>query len=144
MAITKFDLVLNNTLPYNANGVGQIMIPNPTVDTFQFGNVTLDMSVAGHGIGNLTLPNLTLRPGNETYPLYSTSNQTTVLGLLQEPAYCSGVLPLELQGKQSIYHGQEVPYFSAALQAGELPLSLDLKGPLGAIGLGSIVKGCGS
>jgi len=142
MAITDFSLVLNNTLPYNANGVGRIMIPNPTVSIFEFGNVTLDMSVAGIGVGNLTLPNFTLRPGNETYPLYSTSNQTAVLDLLQESAYCSGVLPLELKGKQSIYNGQELPYFSAALQAGVLPVSLDLKGPLQAIGFGSVVKGC--
>lgn len=54
------------------------MIPNPSEITMDAGNVTATMRVADTLIGNVTLPDLTLKPGNETYTMYATTNQTAV------------------------------------------------------------------
>ena len=129
--------------PDGSNANGTVYIPNPSVQTIQMvsytspplavnlplpntsqGTVTMDLSVAGTPIGTSTIENLILHPGNNTYPMKSTTNQTLVLNMLQMPQYKSGILPLDILGNSSVFNGQHLPYFESALKSN--PLRVDL------------------
>ena len=118
-----------------------MILPNPTIFTLQMGNVTLDLSVNGTSIGNATMPDLLLTPGNNEYALHVTSNQTQVTDLLKLPAYQCGVLPVEIYGKESVVDGQVIPYFTQPLQNSVLHTTLDLGPALREAGLGLILNG---
>lgn|ERR1712080_101200 len=115
------------------------MIPNPSEITMDAGNVTATMRVADTLIGNVTLPDLTLKPGNETYTMYATTNQTAVGGLLQQSAYRCGVLPLDVTPDQSVYDGQVIPYLTTALRAATLRVDLDVGPALAEAGFGALI-----
>ena len=77
-------------------------------------------------IGTASLSNVTLSPGNNTLPLRSITNETLVLGLVQaNPAYLKG-LPVDIAIRNSTVNGVEIPYFTRALQANVLHVSLDV------------------
>jgi hypothetical protein len=78
-------------------------------------------------IGNAHLSNVTLVPGNNTLPLRAITNQTLVLGLVQaNPAYLKG-LPVDITIQNSTVNGVVIPYFTRALQANTLHVSLDVE-----------------
>lgn len=93
------------------------MIPNPTSGTFAMGDAYVNQFVNGTFIANSTIKNLTLKPGNNTYSMESTANSLAVARLLLNPAYRSGILPIDIVGVKTVFNGQEIPYFTAALQA---------------------------
>jgi hypothetical protein len=103
------------------------------------GNVTLDMAVAGTFIGNATMPDLVLRPGNNTVPIHVTVNQTAVIGLLQTPKFRCGVLPVDIAGKKSMYNGQELTYYSEALQSNKVTNNLNVRPALVEAGFGFVL-----
>ena len=138
MNVTSFHL-LKEGLPDGGNAQGTVFIPNPTVITLGMGNVTMDMFVAGTFIGNATLPSLFLRPGNNTVPIHVTVNQTAVVNLLQEDKYRCGVLPVDIAGKKSMYDGEELTYYSAALQANKLQNDLNVRPALEEAGFGFVL-----
>lgn len=103
------------------------------------GNVTLDMSVAGTFIGNATLPNLRLEPGNNTVPIHVTVNQTAVVGVLAIPRFHCGILAVDIAGNKSVYDGQELTYYSQALQANTLTNELNVRPALVEAGFGFVL-----
>ncbi|OKL59514.1 hypothetical protein UA08_05107 [Talaromyces atroroseus] len=131
------DLMIASDLT-NLNGTA--LIPNPSIITVAMGNVTLDVSVNGTQIGQSYLTNLVLAPGNNSVPLQGTINTTQVLGLItgNTSAYSSGVLPLGIRGISSVYNGQEIPYFSQALQANLLQTPMNITQVLINSGLGDL------
>ena len=77
-------------------------------------------------VGSAHLSNVTLVPGNNTLPLRAITNQTLVLGLVQaNPAYLKG-LPVDIAIQNSTVNGVVIPYFTRALQANTLHVSLDV------------------
>ena len=132
--MTEFN-ILTTTLPDGSNANGTVSIPNPTVMTMAMGNVTLSMSVAGLPIGYSTLPNLVLRPGNNTVPMLAVTNQTAVVGLIFESQYKSGILPIDIVGNTTSYNGQDLPYYEAALKENKLTIHLDVIKALEEAGL---------
>ena len=138
MNVTSFHL-LTESLPDGGNARGTVFIPNPTVITLAMGNVTMDMSVDDTFIGNATLPNLFLVPGNNTVPIHVTVNQTAVVGLLQTPNYRCGILPVDITGKKSMYNGEELTYYSAAVQANKLTNNLNVRPALEEAGFGWVL-----
>ncbi|GAB7353346.1 hypothetical protein MBLNU459_g3832t1 [Dothideomycetes sp. NU459] len=137
--LTSFEL--KNNLPYSANSVGNVTIPNPSVFTLALGDTSLNLSVNGTFIGNATLPNLTLTPGNGSYLLYATANETALVSLLKKPQYKCAVLPVDVQGNASIFGGEVVPYFTEALQGNTQRTVLNLTSTLNDAGLGSLING---
>ncbi|QIW98347.1 hypothetical protein AMS68_003865 [Peltaster fructicola] len=133
--------ILTETLSDGSNAAGNVSVANPTIFELYMGNVTFDISVNGSTIANATLPNFTLASGTNTYPLHVTSNETRVLELLKLPAYRCGVLPVTVQGKESIVDGQVIPYFTAPLQANRFTTTTNLTSALQAIGFGDLVNG---
>ena len=138
MHVTSFHL-LTKSLPDGGNSYGTVFIPNPTVITLNMGNVTLDMSVDDTFIGNATMPDLVLRPGDNTVPIHVTTNQTAVVNLLQTPKYKCGILPVDIAGKKSMYNGQELTYYSKALQENKLTNDLNVRPALEEAGFGFVL-----
>lgn len=93
----------------------------------------MSLSVPGNGsntpstpIGSAHLTNVTLTPGNNTLPLRTVTNETLVLGLVQaHPAYLKG-LPVDITIDNSTVDGVVIPYFTRALQANTLHVTLDV------------------
>lgn len=113
---------------------GQVYIPNPTNISVEMGEVTLNLYVGGQYIGNNTIPNLTLIPGNNVFNFTGVSDQTTVLDLITTN-YTNGILPVTIIGNSSIVNGQHIPYFEEALQAVPLQAQLDVGSALQAAGV---------
>ncbi|KAF2155421.1 hypothetical protein K461DRAFT_292281 [Myriangium duriaei CBS 260.36] len=138
--VTEFHLG-GGSLPFNANSHGNATVPNPTGDTFDFGDVSLNMFVDDIAIGNATLPGLTMTPGNNSYPLYATANQTSIVKVLAQPKYRCGVFPVTMKGNASIFGGEVLPYFTTAFQASNTIVQLNLTDTLKEAGLSQLITG---
>lgn len=131
----------NDTLPFGANSNGTVLVPNPSVLTLAVGDASFDISVNGTKIANSTIPDLTLKPGNHTYPILVTSDITAVTPFLAMPEYQCGMLPVDIVGVESVYNGQVLPYFTAALKHNSVRTMLDIAPALQKAGFGALVEG---
>ncbi|EEH42923.2 uncharacterized protein PADG_07743 [Paracoccidioides brasiliensis Pb18] len=127
--VTDFNLV-----PKEGDGtnmLGEVFIPNPSVLTLTLGDVTLNLSVDGKEIGTSTLPNLVIKPGNNTVKMRSAVDVAKVFPFVsgKDAKYKNGVIPVSIVGKSAIYNGKELPYFTKALESNVLHIQLNL-GPL--------------
>ena len=134
--ITSFSV----KLPPEADGtnmVGEVYIPNPSVLTLHMGNVTFGNFLpatpysSAYFIGNSTLEDVVLVPGNNTITMKSVINQTLVLDAIGL-VYKDGILPIDIVGATSIYNGQHLTYFEAALQSLTQHVKLDVGSALKA------------
>lgn len=97
------------------------------------------MSVNGTSLGRATLPNVLLKPGNNTFPMRAVTNTTAVVRLISMPEYKSGILPVDIIGNTSVYDGQNLEYYEQALQANKVTLELNVVKALQDSGLGSLL-----
>lgn len=141
LEIQTFFLQTDGSLPNGANSNGTVMVPNPSVLTLAVGDASFNIFVNGTQVATSTMPDLTLTPGNNTYPIDVTSNVTAVTGLLSNPAYQCGMLPVDIIGVESRYNGEVLPYFTAALQHNSVRTMLDIAPALQKQGLGDLVEG---
>lgn len=102
--------------------------------TLDLGNVTMNLAVAGMGIGYSLLPNLILTPGENNVPMQAHVNQSAVISMILSQ-YKNGVLPLEIVGNSSIKGGQHLMYYEEAIKANTIKLDLDVAPALKAIGI---------
>ncbi|KAJ5428468.1 Protein of unknown function DUF3712 [Penicillium cf. griseofulvum] len=124
--------------PKNGIGMnGTAIIPNPSVMTITMGNVTLDLSLDGKPIGQTYLNNLVLKPGKNEVPMTGEVDQGYIISLLmsKKNPYKDGILPFDISGNSTKYHGKELPYFAAALAANKLSIKLDVKSALKVAGV---------
>lgn len=112
----------------------QVFIPNPSPMTIQLGDVTQDVYVGETKIATALIPNLELKPGDNLIPMSSVSDQAKVIGLISTQ-YKDGNLPVSIKGNSSVFNGQHLPYFEAALRAQTLQTTLSLGPALKLIGL---------
>ncbi|KIW16576.1 hypothetical protein PV08_03764 [Exophiala spinifera] len=131
--VTDFNLIMT-AHPDNYNSNGTVLIPNPSVTTYEMGNMTMDMYVGNVSIGNSTLENVVLRPGNNSIPLLALTNQTAV-GLLLFTNYKSGIFPIEIVNRGVVSNGQHLPYYEQPLQAKNLTVKLNVIDVLERAGL---------
>jgi Protein of unknown function (DUF3712) len=139
--ITNFTI----SLQAEADGTnlhGTVYIPNQSTLSVQMGTVVMNLFVDGQQIGNSTIQDMTLNPGDNYLPMTSASNQTMVISLIQSK-YKNGILPITIIGNSSTYNGQRIPYYEAALAANPLQAELDIGSALKAIGL-DIVNNTGT
>ncbi|KAI9845826.1 MAG: hypothetical protein M1837_004506 [Sclerophora amabilis] len=138
--------ILGKAEPDGANMIGKVYIPNPSVMTIAMvtfplhswcqcksqkktynvhqGNVTMNLYVQGDFIGTSLLPDLVLRPGNNTVDMRSTTDQEVIFGKLSE--FEDGLIPIDIVGNSSVYHGQHLTYYEAALKSNTQHIKLDL------------------
>lgn len=73
----------------------------------QQGNVSLSLSTQAEGvIGNATILDMTLVPGNNSFPMTAAINQTLVL-----KSAINGMVNLSIIGTDSVYNGVQLPYY---------------------------------
>jgi len=107
--------------PGNPNLVGVAFIPNPSVITIALGNVTLILSTTAAGvIGNATINEMTVVPGENHFPMSCTIDNAKVIASMVD-----GMVDLRILGNSSIYNGQHLPYYEAALSSTSLALSIN-------------------
>ncbi|CZT18489.1 uncharacterized protein RCC_04334 [Ramularia collo-cygni] len=140
LAITSFFLQ-SSGLPAGFNANGTVLVPNPSVLTLAVGDASFKISVDGTAIANATIPDLTLTPGNNTYPINVQSDIMAVTGILSDPRFQCGMLPVDIIGVESIYDGKLLPYFTAALKQNSVRTMLDIVPALEKQGLGELVQG---
>ncbi|KAJ5682073.1 uncharacterized protein N7477_002013 [Penicillium maclennaniae] len=127
-------------LPAKSDGtnlIGNITLPNPTVLTLQVGTLNLDILSGDLTIGNVSLSGVTLKPGDNSYPMNGILDLKKVIGNLGEVLKSQASLlktgNLTLQAKATSIHwnGTYVPYYSDVLRT----LTLTM-----AVGVGDLVK----
>lgn len=86
------------------------------------GNVTLSLSTLKSGlVGNTTINNFTIRPGDNSLPMTGTMDQTKVIASLED-----GFVELQIKGTSSVYNGEHLTYYEKALGDNVLPLRMNV------------------
>lgn len=123
-----------SVLEDGSNLIGNVHIPNPSFFTLDLGNITMNLAIDGTAIGTSLLPNMVLKPGNNTFAMQSKVSQLEVLQLVRSK-YNNGIVPLEITGNSSVYNGQHLEYFEAAIRSNTVKLDLNLGPALKEIGI---------
>lgn len=121
------------------NLIANLTLPNPTALTFQVGTITLDLKSGDTDlvIGNATVKDVTLRPGNNTFPLRGVLDLRNILSNLgevlasQSSAIRTGDLSLTAVTRTILSNGTLIPYYTKVL--GSLPLVAN-------VGIGDVLK----
>jgi hypothetical protein len=121
--------------PDGSNMKGTITINNPSVMTLDIGDVVQDVYLQdGTLIGNSTISNIYLTPGNNNvFNLSSTTDITKVLPVILNST--TGDLPVTTKTTSVTYQGQNLTYFTAAMAATPVNVTLNLKAALANIGI---------
>lgn len=110
--------------PGEPNLSGFAYIPNPSLITIAMGNVTLSLATAAAGvIGNATILEMTVVPGNNTLPLTAIVDQDKVISSMDK----NGFVDMIITGTSSVYNGQHIPYYEKALASNVLHLSMNIE-----------------
>lgn len=108
---------------YNAT----VAVPNASIMTIDIGNATFENHLDGTPIGLVYMYDLVLKPGKNEVAVRGDMKQLPVITALTSQPYCKDfTLPFELRGKNVTRNGEEIPYFSKALQALTNSVKVDL------------------
>lgn len=121
------------------NLIANLTLPNPTALSFEVGTITLDLKSGDTDliIGNATVDNVTLRPGNNTFPLKGVLDLKTIISNLtevfssQRSSLRNGKLALTAMTRTIVSNGTLIPYYTNVL--GQLPLVAN-------VGIGDVLK----
>lgn len=141
------------------NFFGTTVIPNRSMITFEIvrilppsipscshmflltdnekGNLTFtNFMVNEFNVGTVFVDNVTIKPGNNSFPLRANISQTPVLQTIQERPYCeTGIIPFELQGQNVLNHGQRLAYYADAMATTNITTDIAVLPDLQALGL---------
>jgi hypothetical protein len=121
-------------LPDGSNMVGTLYIPNPSVMTLDLGNVTMNLAIDSTLIGYALLPNLVLKPGNNTIPMQAKIQPLVVYGLVRAK-YKNAIVPLDITGNSTIRNGVNLKYYEEALKINTVRVDLDVGPALSSLGI---------
>ncbi|KAL3492252.1 hypothetical protein BJX62DRAFT_203499 [Aspergillus germanicus] len=118
------------------NLIANATLPNPSVMTLQIGTTLLDLKSGEYLLGNATIDDLMLYPGNHSVPVegiidldYLIDNLGDILKT-QGDALSRGFLRLDAVGRNVTFDGVEIPYYAEAMR--KLTLTAD-------VSLGSLI-----
>jgi hypothetical protein len=114
--------------------IGTVYIPNPSVMTLDLGNVTMNLAIDATPIGYALLPNLVLKPGNNTVPMQARVQPLVVLDLVQRK-YKNAVVPLEVVGNSSVRDGVSLTYYADAIRSNTVKVDLNVGPALASLGV---------
>lgn len=117
-----------------SNFFGHARIPNPSIMTIEMGDVFSDLYVDDQLIGNTTIPDLTIRPGDNYVPIRGITDALTVVGLISEK-YTDAVLPVKVVGRTVVKNGVHLTYYEEALAVNPFQVSLNVAPALKALGI---------
>ncbi|CAG7953402.1 unnamed protein product [Penicillium nalgiovense] len=119
---------------------GTAILPNHSVFTFALGNVTLDLRSTNILIGQATIENVLLKPGNNSVALRGHLDVNIVLDHLpailaaQSAAIMEGQLELSASGNSTVYNGDHIMYYEKVLQG----LTLTARAPIAMVLLNTL------
>ncbi|CAG9938378.1 unnamed protein product [Clonostachys rosea f. rosea IK726] len=106
---------------------GKAKVPNASHFTLDIGNITFANYIGDTQYGNITMDNVLLAPGDNTFDIQGSLNQVGILQLVQSPAYCqTGVIPLKMLGQSVTNNGQSLDYFATALGSGNVTVDVNI------------------
>jgi hypothetical protein len=134
--ITSIQLLsgASQLLPDGSNMIGEVFIPNPSVMTLDLGNVTMNLAIDSTPIGYALLPNLVLKPGNNTVNMQAHIQPLTVFGLVNSK-YKNAIVPLEISGNSSVRNGENLKYYEEAIKSNVVKVDLNVGPALAAVGI---------
>ena len=127
-------------LPAESDGtnlIGNTTLPNPSVMTLEVGTLILDVKIGSLVVGNVTLNDVTLVPGDNTFPMRGILDLKTIIKNLADvlkaeaTAIKAGNLTIDAQTTSCIWNGTLVPYYTEILN------ELTLTAP---IGIGDVLR----
>jgi hypothetical protein len=104
------------------NLLGNITLPNPTALHFEVGTLNLDIKSGDILIGNVTIKEVTLVPGDNTYPLTGVIDLKTIISNLgavlkaEASALKNGNLSLQATTSSVVWNGTVVKYYTDVLK----------------------------
>lgn len=122
-------------LPPLADGtnlVGNATLPNPSVLTIEIGTITLDIKSGDLVIGNATLEDLTIKPGDNKHPLKAILDIDTIFEHLgevlksQASLLKTGNLTLDTITKSVVWENETVPYYTEVMSELTLPAQVPI------------------
>lgn len=123
--------------PDGTNLIGNASLPNPSVLTIEIGDIVLDIKSGDLVIGNATLKDFTLKPGDNVHPLTGVLDLTTILSNLgtvlksQADLFKTGNLTLDTVTRSVVWDGEQVPYYTKVMSeltlVAKVPLADTLK-----------------
>jgi hypothetical protein len=118
------EVLVNLSAPAGTpNLAGFAIIPNPSIMTVAMGNVTLILSTEAQGVvGNSTINDMTIRPGENKFPMNAIVDQPKLLRSLTD-----GRVDLKITGKDAVYNGEHLVYYEKALASNELILNMNVQ-----------------
>jgi len=117
------DVRINITQTTGQNLKGTAFIPNPSTLTMEIGNVTLGLSIGSVSVGTAQIDDMTIRPGDNNFPMTGSLNQTAVLANYDST---TGIANMTITGGDVIFDGQHISYYEAAFKANVLHLPLNV------------------
>ncbi|KAG9242033.1 hypothetical protein BJ878DRAFT_426769 [Calycina marina] len=108
-----------------SNLKGNAFIPNPSVITVAMGNVTLSLAIAGTNVGNATINDMTLVPGDNNLPMTAIVDQAALTTAALATG-ANGYVNLTITGTSAVYNGQQLTYYQEALQDNALALRMNV------------------
>ncbi|KAL5113459.1 hypothetical protein ACEQ8H_008651 [Pleosporales sp. CAS-2024a] len=134
--ITSIKLLSGATelLADGSNLVGTLFIPNPSIMTLDLGNVTMNLAVDDTPIGYALIPNLVVKPGNNTVPIQAHVEPIIVYGLVSSK-YKNGIIPLDVTGNSTVSHGHNLTYYAEALRSNTVRVNLNVGPALATLGI---------
>ncbi|KAJ5376276.1 hypothetical protein N7509_013162 [Penicillium cosmopolitanum] len=115
------------------NLIGNVTLPNPTVISLEVGTLVLDVKTANVTIGNVTIDDVILKPGDNVFPMKGILDIRTIFKNLgdvlkaQASALKNGSLAIDSIAKSVEWKGTPVDYYADILKT----LTLSTEIPLG-------------
>jgi Protein of unknown function (DUF3712) len=139
LRVTDVNLTMS-TFSDGSNMHGNLIIPNPSVMTLTIGDMVQDLFADGKPIGNTTIKDVVLKPGDNSFPVMSSTDQAAVIQLIGPgKRFPTGVLEIEARTREISYQNKSLPYFTEAMKASPVHFNLDIADALRAIKLGMIL-----
>lgn len=104
------------------NLIGNASLPNPSVLTLDIGTIVLDVKSGDLVIGNATLKDITIKPGDNVFPLTGILDIHTMVANLREvlasqaKAIATGNLALDTVTRSVTWNGELVPYYTDVMK----------------------------
>ncbi|KAE8395717.1 hypothetical protein BDV23DRAFT_178292 [Aspergillus alliaceus] len=102
---------------YNVNAT--IAFNTPAAINVEMGTVSLNLTIGDSTLGYVDIPNLTLRNGTSNAVVLGNLDVKLMIrkGLWESSNSDYGKVTIGIHGNRSLYNGQEIPYFTAAVRA---------------------------